>query len=155
MSTLLKSQILTLFGTFSWIAGTALCGYAIYKLYAHTRDANAHTLESAGMTFFIGVALVSLNSVLKAMFATFGVTAVGISYSVGGSDNATVAAQLTALENLAYVVGVGFLIKGLLMLRRAQTPGQSRAGLVTLFAAVLVANPGWFAAKMLATLGGN
>jgi hypothetical protein len=156
MSDLLKSQILTMFGTFSLVVGIGMCGYAFYKLYEHSRDPISHSFEGALWTFFVGVAFVSLNSVLKAMFSTLGVnTKIGISYTTGTGGSEQVAAKLVALENLAFVIGIGFFLKALLMLRRAETQAQAGAGVVTLIAAVLIANPGWFAATVLTTLGGK
>ncbi|MFN8702371.1 MAG: hypothetical protein ACK5X0_09625 [Rhodospirillales bacterium] len=156
MSTALKAQLMTLAGTFSLIVGIALCGYSAYRFYRHSNDPINHSIGSVIRTFFVGILLISLNNVLKSLYATVGVnSSIGISYTTGTGGSQIVAAQLAALENLAFVIGVGFTIKALMMMHRAETQAQGGAGVITLIVSIFIANPGWFAATIIATFGGK
>lgn len=155
MSDALKSQILTLFGTFSWIVGIALCGYAVYKIYKYSDDGTNESFMSIATTFCLGVVFVQLNGFIAALNATFNVKKIGISYTTGDGGSKIAAAALAGFDNLSFIIGIGFLLGGLFTLVHATNSLQRWAGGFTIFVSVLIANFGWFVATVVATLGGK
>jgi hypothetical protein len=134
----LYDNVLTLFGHFALIVGIFCVGKSLYNFVRHTQSRMDYPLENCVWLFFVGIIFVSISQSWSVLTATFGLDKSAV-LSAPGAET-----QLQQLSMLLTVIGFGFFLKGVLMLKREAEVPQYGVGpaIVTLMAAVLIGNAG-------------
>jgi hypothetical protein len=147
MSRALLDSLLGLAGAICVLAGIVACARAVFILIKHAQNPVDYSVASAAGSFVVGLLFVSATQFWATISGTLTVKTTGIAYSTGASAQ-TLAQRLGELDSLAVAIGVGFFIRALFMLRDAETQAAVWRALFTIFASVIIANPGWLIAVL-------
>jgi hypothetical protein len=126
----------------AWVIGLSLIGLGFSRLLAHG-NGDRQNLGSMLAPPVAGLAMLGLQPFFISVATTIGINR-SLRLNGGSAAEAVVTAALLNIDRLCTVIGLLFVVRGLVFLAHcADAKGNRNSGLIMISAGVLVANPGW------------